>query len=102
MTSLTSTWTFQAREKRRERERERETESHRQRHTDIQRESLDYGTRGKEQGQLYLPKCKTTQGQFSISFMGVKIWNSIPYDLRGIRSKNAFQKGLTKHLNTLS
>ena len=61
-----------------------------------------YGTRGKEQGQLYLPKCKTTQGQFSISFMGVKIWNSIPYDLRGIRSKNAFRKGLTKHLNTLS
>ena len=31
-----------------------------------------YSTRGKKEGLLYLPKCKTLYGQLSISYMGVK------------------------------
>ena len=42
-----------------------------------------YATRSKDRGQLYLPKCKTTHGQFSISFMGAKLWNCIPPEVKG-------------------
>ena len=60
----------------------------------------NYATRSKDHCQLYLPKCKTTHGQFSISFLGVKFWNSIPYDIKGKRSRTAFRKGLITYLYT--
>ena len=41
-----------------------------------------YATRGKENGKLYMPKCKTTHGQFSISFVGTKLWNDLPNYVR--------------------
>ena len=59
-----------------------------------------YGTRSKNRGQLYVPKCKTTQGQFSISFVGVKFWNCIPCDVKEKTSRSAFRKGLTTYLYT--
>lgn len=58
----------------------------------------EHATRGKDHGLLHLPKCKTTQGQFSISFIGVKIWNCIPHDIKGKKSRSAFRKGLVSHL----
>ena len=59
----------------------------------------EHFTRGKEHGQLHLQKCKTTQGQFSISFIGVKLWNCIPYDVKEKISRRAFRKGLINYLN---
>ena len=60
-----------------------------------------YATRGKECGQLYMPTCKTTQGQFSISFIGVKLWNCIPNDIREKRTRVAFRKLLMNHLMSI-
>ena len=61
-----------------------------------------FATRGKDQGQLYIPKCKTTQGQFSISYIGVKLWNRIPKDIREMKTRVAFRKLLMKYLMELS
>ena len=58
-----------------------------------------YATRSKDRGQLYLPKCRTTQGQFSISFLGVKLWNCIPCDVKEKTSRSAFRKGLVTYLH---
>ena len=35
-----------------------------------------YSTRQKEGGQLRLPKFRTTQGQFSLSFVGSEFWKA--------------------------
>ena len=58
-----------------------------------------YATRSKDRGQLYLPKCRTTQGQFLISFLGVKLWNCIPCDVKEKTSRSAFRKGLVTYLH---
>ena len=68
-----------------------------------QGEDHNYATRSKIRGQLYMyiPKWKTTQGQFSISCVGVKLWNCIPCDVKKKKtSTNAFRKGLITYLHT--
>ena len=57
-----------------------------------------YTTRGKKDELLYLPKCKTSYGQFSISFTGVKLWNSLPKNIRKIKKRKSFRLKLTKHI----
>ena len=58
----------------------------------------NYGTRGKIDGRLCLPKCRTTHGQFSISFVGVKLWNCVPKEIREKNTRHTFCKHLTTHL----
>ena len=41
-----------------------------------------YAIRRKESGLLYQPKCKTMQRQFCISFVGTKLWNDLPDEIR--------------------
>ena len=57
-----------------------------------------YSTRQKEDGQLRLPKLRTTQGQFSLSFVGSEFWNRLPVDVRLTRSRNRFRNSVTSHL----
>ena len=60
----------------------------------------NYATRGKIDGLLHvcLPKCRTTHGQFSISFVGVKLWNCVPKEIREKNTRHTFRKHLTTHL----
>ena len=57
-----------------------------------------YSTRQKEDGQLRLPKCRTTQGQFSLSFVGSEFWNRLPINIRLSRSRYIFRNALTTRL----
>ena len=57
-----------------------------------------YATRRKESGLLYQPKCKTTQGQFCISFVGTKLWNDLPDEIRLKTSRLSFRRHLSTYL----
>ena len=57
-----------------------------------------YRTRGKEHSMLRLPKCNTTHGTFSISFVGAKFWNSLPQSIREKRTRFSFRENLRNHL----
>ena len=57
----------------------------------------NYTTRGKIDGLLCPPKCKTTHGQFSVSFVGVKLWNCVPKEIREKKTKHTFRMHLTTH-----
>ena len=41
-----------------------------------------YATRQKESGLPYQPKCKTTQGNLCNVFVGTKLWNDLPDEIR--------------------
>ena len=56
-----------------------------------------YETRGKG-NILRLPKCKTTQGTFSISFIGAKVWNALPENVKEKRTRKSFRMTLTRYL----
>ena len=56
-----------------------------------------YETRGKG-NILRLPKCKTTQGTFAISFMGAKVWNALPETVKEKRTRKSFRMTLTRYL----
>lgn len=60
-----------------------------------------YRTRGKENSMLRLPKCNTTHGMHSISFIGAKFWNSLPLRIREKTTRFSFRKNLKLHLLTL-
>ena len=57
-----------------------------------------YRTRGKENFLLRLPICRTTQGTFSISFVGSKLWNSLPQEIKEKKTRYSFRKALTMYL----
>lgn len=57
-----------------------------------------YSTRGKENGLLCLPKCKSAQGQFSISFVGSKLWNDLPDEIRSTPIRSTFRRHLSAYL----
>ena len=57
-----------------------------------------HATRSKGKSMLHLPKCKSTQGQFSISFLGVKFWNSLPLAIREKSTRSTFRRYLANHL----
>ena len=59
-----------------------------------------YRTRGKEKTLLYLPKCKTKQGQYCISFEGSKFWNNLPHEIRAISSRTNFRNRLSTFLQS--
>ena len=53
-----------------------------------------YRTRGREHLMLRLPKCTTTQGTFSISFTGAKLWNNLPINIKEEKTRSLFRKNL--------
>ena len=61
-----------------------------------------HATRSKGKSMLHLPKCKSTQGQFSISFLGVKFWNSLPLAIREKSTRSTFRRHLANHLLQLN
>ena len=53
-----------------------------------------YTTRGKDSSVLRLAKCNTTQGTFCISFVGAKLWNDLPLNIRKESTRFSFRKNL--------
>jgi len=53
-----------------------------------------YSTRQREGGQLHLPHFKTTQGKFSMSFVGSDCWNRLPSDLRLEKTRSRFRNSI--------
>ncbi len=51
-----------------------------------------YGTRQARSGKLYIPTVRTNYKKHFISYSGIKIWNSIPEDIRNSPSKKLFVK----------
>ena len=58
----------------------------------------NYSTRQKTGQQVHLPKLRTTQGQFSLSFVGSDLWNKIPIDIKSKLSRSTFRNSLKEHL----
>ena len=60
-----------------------------------------YTTRQSHRGDLYLIGKNTLQyGLGSIRYMGAKLWNQLPGEVRNSSSKFLFRKNLKKHLYT--
>ena len=53
-----------------------------------------YRTRGRDKLMLRLPKCNTTHGTFSISFIGAKLWNNLPINIKEEKTRSLFRKNL--------
>ena len=53
-----------------------------------------YRTRGREHLMLRLPKCSKTRGTFSISFIGAKLWNNLPINIREEKTRSSFRQNL--------
>lgn len=58
----------------------------------------NYSTRQKTGQQVHLPKLRTTQGQFSLSFVGSDLWNKIPLGIKSKLSRSTFRNSLKEHL----
>ena len=57
-----------------------------------------YSTRQKVDQQVHLPKFRTSQGQFSISFLGSMYWNDVPTVIKLQPSRNTFRNTLKSYL----
>ena len=57
-----------------------------------------YPTRQKEGQQVNLPKLRTTQGQFSLSFLGSDFWNKVPVEIKSKKSRKSFRNSLKSYL----
>ena len=56
-----------------------------------------YNTRLAEKKSFYLPKIRTNYSKFKIRFHGVKVWNSIPDNLKD-KPLSTFKRHLTESL----
>ena len=57
------------------------------------------GTRQSKKGDLYALRCNTTQyGLRSIHFSGVRIWNSLPVEIRNSQSLPNFKKKMKAYI----
>ena len=59
-----------------------------------------YSTRSNTRNDLKLPKIKTNYGKFSLSFVGVSLWNDLPLPVRECSSTYSFRRSLKSHLLT--
>ena len=60
--------------------------------------SHQYSTRSVSKSTVLIPKRKLTIGQFSFSYQGAQIWNSLPLEIKKITSRNHFKKTLKSHI----
>ena len=58
----------------------------------------EYDTRLCHRQNLYPYHARTNSGQFAISFVGAKIWNDIPIQIRSKNSQHIFRKSLKQYL----
>ena len=57
------------------------------------------GTRQSKKGDLYALRCNTTKyGIRSIHYSGVRMWNSLPSDIKASKSLSDFKKTLKSYL----
>ena len=57
------------------------------------------GTRQSIRGDLFALRCNTTQyGLRSVHYSGVRLWNSLPLEIRNSNSLSSFRNKLKKHL----
>ena len=53
----------------------------------------DIGTRPSKRGDLFALRCNTTQyGLRSVHYSGVRLWNSLPQEIRSSNSPSNFKK----------
>lgn len=57
-----------------------------------------YNTRKREKGHLRIPLYKTTQGKFSVTCVGTRLWNELPDEIKNKGSRNTFRKHLNDYL----
>ena len=50
------------------------------------------GTRQSKKGDLYALRCNTKYGIRSIHYSGVRMWNSLPSDIKASKSLSNFKK----------
>ena len=58
----------------------------------------EHHTRQKENEKLQVPKFRSTQGKFSLTYTGTSFWNELPLQLRKKTSRFCFRKLLTEYL----
>ena len=59
----------------------------------------DIGTRQSQKGDLFALRCNTTQyGLHSIHYTGVRLWNSLPCEIRDSPSLPVFRKKIKTHI----
>ena len=57
-----------------------------------------YETRQRESKKLSVPKVRTTQGKFSVSFRGTCFWNDLPLSVREKASVSCFRRTLISQM----
>ena len=57
-----------------------------------------HSTRQKENEKLHIPKFRSKQGQFSLTYTGTSFWNDLPLVLRKTLSRFYFRKLLKEYL----
>ena len=57
-----------------------------------------YSTRQRVGGQLHLPHFKTTQGKFSMSFVGSNCWNKLPNGISLENTRTGFRNAVMQML----
>lgn len=55
-------------------------------------------TRFAKQNNMLLPKVRTNYGKQTVLFSGIMFWNSLPANMKFIRSERSFHKSLKNHL----
>ena len=59
----------------------------------------DIGTRQSKRGDLFALRCNTTQhGLRSVHYSGVRLWNSLPQEIRSSNSLSNFKKKAKSYL----
>ena len=61
-----------------------------------------YSTRQADRGDLFLTRMNTLQyGLKSLHYLGAKLWNDIPVEIRNTYAKSTFKAKLKMHLQSL-
>ena len=50
--------------------------------------------------KIHIDFKRTNYGKFSLQYRGAIIWNSLPNDLKELKSSNAFKKALHTHVQS--
>ena len=57
-----------------------------------------YNTRSAP--KIHIDFKRTNHGKFTLQYRGAIIWNSLPNDLKEVKSSNAFKKALRTHVQS--
>ena len=65
---------------------------------DLQRNSSFHSHSTRYSNNLVIPHFRLSKTQMSISFVGSKLWNDLPEDLKSLSSLSVFKRNLKRHL----